>query len=319
MNEPEPPKRPLVWTALRPATGNCDELRRALASLHEQGPIFSMDDEDVDGQVVIRAMNELDVESICERLAREHGAYVECGEANVIYLETIRDSSAAEAEFMTQSGGRGYYAHVAIQIESNPTKEYEFVNEAPEAAIPTRYIGSIYQGIRYGLKAGVFGGYEMVDVKVTLRDGSYHETDSDADAFETAGFMAVKDAVRRANPVLLEPLMSLQVSVPNAWSGAVVSDLKLRRADITGIESGAEERVVHAIVRLAKIIGYAADLRSITQGRGAYAATFLRYGEAQGLPSSDNDGIGVTANKPWKPKPKRGAVAVEPPWQDANY
>ncbi len=318
MNEPESSGRPLVWTAVRPISSNCDELRRALAKLGEQDQTFSVDDEDVDEQVVIRAVSELDFENICERLAREHGVYVQSGEPNIIYLETIRDASAVEGEFITQSSERGHYAHVVIQIEPNPTRGSELVNETPEGAIPTKYIGPINEGIRYALKAGVFGGYEMVDVKISLRDGSYHDTDSDEEAFETAGFMAMKDAMRRANPVLLEPLMSLEVSVPKGSSGSVISDLKFRQAEITGIESGAEKHVIHAIVRLAKIIGYATDLQSMTQGHGAYSAAFLRYGEAQGLPSGDDDGIGVTANKPWKPKPKRGAVAVEPPWPEAN-
>lgn len=270
MNEPESSWRPLVWTALRPASGNCDVLRHALAELGEQDQAFTVDDEDVEEQVVIRAVSELDFENICERLAREHGVYVQPGESNVIYLETIRGGSAAEGKFISQFGERERYAHVVVQIEPNPTRGYELVNETPEGTIPIKYISPINQGVRYALKAGIFGGYEMVDVKITLRDGSYHDTDSDEEAFETAAFMAVKDAMRRAAPVLLEPLMSLEVSVPQEWRSSVLSDLSLRQAEVTRIESDADRRVIHAIVRLAKIIGYSTDLRSMTQGRGSY-------------------------------------------------
>jgi elongation factor G len=318
MNEPVSPVRPLVSRTLRPVNSDCEELRRVLAKLREENADFRVDDEDVDGQVIIRAMSELHLEVICDRLAREHNVNVECGKPEIIYSETIRDTSAAEGKFISQSGGCGYYAHVAIRIEPNPTKGYELVNEMPEGAIPDKYVDPIDQGIRYALKSGV-AGHEMIDIKVTLCDGSYHEADSDEAAFETAGFMAMKEAVRQSRPVLMEPVISLEVVVPQQLTGSVVSDLKLRRAEVTGIEGHAGEQVIHAIARLAEVIGYAADLRSITQERATYSAALLCYRQVRDLPSAGDDRIGVTANKPWKPKPKRGAEAVEPPWLESNY
>jgi elongation factor G len=318
MNEPVPPGRPLVWTTLRPVRSDCDKLRRALARLAEDDPGFRVDDEDdVDGRIIIRAMSELHLEIICERLVREHYVYVESGGPNIIYLETIRETSAAEGKFISQSGGRGQYAHVVIRIEPNPRRGYEFVDQMPEGAIPNKYIHPVDQGIQYALRAGVVEGYEMIDVKVTLCDGSYHEGDSDEVAFESAGFMAMKEAVRQASPVLLEPLMSLEVVVPPEFCGSVISDLNLRRGRIEGMEEHAGKQVIQAIVPLAEMSGYSTDVRSITQGRAAYSARFANYEQALGVPPAGDDRVGVTANKPWKPKPKRGAEAVEPPWPDS--
>jgi elongation factor G len=293
-----------VSRTLRPLNSDCEELRRVLSKLREENADFRVDDEDVEGQVIVRAMSELRLEVICDRLAREHNFDVECGKPEIIYLETIRDTSAAEGKFISQSGGRGYYAHVAIRIEPNPTKGYELINEMPEGAIPDKYVDPIDQGIRYALESGV-AGHEMIDIKVTLCDGSYHEGDSDEAAFETAGFMAMKEAV--------------EVVVPQQWTGSVVSDLQLRRAEVTGIEGHEGEQVIHAIARLAEIIGYAADLRSITQERTTYAAKLLCYRQVGDLPPAGDDRVGVTANKPWKPKPKRGAEAVEPLWLESTY
>jgi elongation factor G len=318
MNEPLPSGRPLVWTTLRPIDSDCDSLRRALAKLAEDDPGFSVDDEDADGQIVIRALGDLHLEIICERLVREHSFYVESGGTNIIYLETIREAGGAEGEFNSQSGARSRYAHVVIRVEPNPGRGYEFVNEVHKEAIPKKYMGPVDTGIQYALRAGVVSGYEMVDVKVTLCDGSYHEGDSDDEAFESAGFMAAKEAMRQASPVLLEPLMSLEILVPQELSGSVIGDLSLRRGRIEGMEVRAGELVIQAIVPLAEIIRYATDLRSVTRGRARYSAQFARYEQASGVPPAGDDSVGVTANKPWKPKPKRGAEAIEPPWLDSN-
>ena len=318
MNEPASSTRPVLWTTLRPVNSDSEELRRALSKLRKEDASFRVDEEDVDGQTVIRVMSELQLENICERLAREHNVYVDCRKPEIIYLETIRDISTAEGKFINQSGGRGHYAHLVIRIEPNPTKEYEVVNEMPEQAIPKKYVLPAEQGIGYAMKAGVVAGYETVDVKVILCDGSYHDIDSDEEAFESAGFIAMWEALRQANPVLLEPLMSLEVVVPEEWAGSVLGDLQGRGAEITGMESRAGEMVVHAIVRLAVIIGYSTDLREMTQERATCSVALLRYTEAQGLPSAGDDRIGVTANKPWKPKPKRGTAAVEPPLPESD-
>lgn len=314
MNETAPMSRPLIWTALRPVQSGCDKLRRALAKLAEDDTDFRVDDEDVDGQVIIRATGELHLEIICERLVREHDIYVESGGPRVIYLETIQRTSTAEGKFISQSGGRGHYGHVVIRIEPNPSGGYKFVDETPKGAIPNKYLDPVSEGIQYALKAGVVAGYEIVDVKVTLCDGSYHEGDSDEASFESAGFMAMKEAVREASPVLLEPLMSLEVSVPQEFCGSVLGDLNLRRGRLQQMEDRAGDEVIRAIVPLAEMIGYASDLRSITRGRASYSTRLADYEQASDLPPTGDDSVGVTANKPWNPKPKRGAEAAEPPF-----
>jgi len=317
MSELVPPDCPLVWTTLRPLNGDREKLRRALTKLSEDDKGFRVDDEGADGQIVIRAMSKLHVDVICERLVREHNIYVESGRPKIIYLETIRETSTGEGKFITQSGGRGHYAHVVIRIEPNPSKGYKFVDETPEGAITRKYLGPVNQGIQYALKAGAVAGCETTDIKVTLCDGSYHEADSDEAAFESAGFMAMKEAITQANPVLLEPLMSVEVVCPEDLCGSVLSDLSLRRGRIDGMEGRAGKEVIQATVPLAEMMTYAKDLLSITQSAGTYSARFAHYEQAPGLPPAGDDRIGVTANKPWKPKPKHGAEAVEPPWEDS--
>jgi elongation factor G len=312
-----PANRPLVWTTLRPANTDCGELHRALAKLRERDTSFSVDDEDVDGHVIIRAMSELHVQDICERLIREQDVYAQWGDIKIIYLETIRDACRAEGTFIRQSGGSGRYAHVVLRIEPNQAKGYELVRETPEGAIPNKYLHPIEEGIKQALKSGV-AGHEMTDVKVILCDGSYHETDSDEAAFESASFTAVREAMRETGAVLLEPVISLEVSVPQEWAGSVVADLQSRRAELTGIEGQANKQSsIHAIVRLAEIVGYADELRSRTDEHATFSTELLRYTQVQ-EPAGD-DRIGVTANKPRKPKPKHGAEAVEPPWPEVDY
>jgi elongation factor G len=312
----EPAERSLVWTTLRPVNSDCAALRRALANLREKDTAFSVDDEDTDGQVAIRATSELHLENICERLVREHDVYVESATPNIIYLETIRDASVAEGKFICQSGGSEHYAHIVLRTEPNPTKGYELVSEMPEGTIPGKYLKSIDQGIRYALKSGV-AGHEMTDVKVTLCDGSYHEADSDEEAFESAGFIAMKEAVRQSVAVLLEPIISLEISVPQEWAGSVMADLQSRRAEITGLEGQADkQQSIRAIVQLSKIVGYADELLSRTDERATYSTALLRYKQVED--AAGDDRIGVIANKPRKPKPKHGAEAVELPWPEVD-
>jgi elongation factor G len=194
---------------------------------------------------------------------------VRCSEPNIIYLETVRQTSAAEGKFITQYGGRGHYAHVVMRVEPNPSKGYEFIDEMPKGAIPKRFLDSVDRGVRYALKGGVVAGYEIVDAKVTLCDGSYHETDSDDAAFESAGFMAMKEAVSQASPVLLELLMVLELIVPQEFCGSAMGDLSSRRGRIEGMKGRADNQEIRAVVPLAEMIGYATDLRSITRGRAS--------------------------------------------------
>ena len=203
-----------------------------------------------------------------------------------------------------------------LRIEPNPTKGYELVSEMTEGAIPGKYLDPIDQGIRFALKCGV-AGHEIIDIKVILCDGSYHEADSDEAAFESAGFIAMKEAMRQSGVVLLEPVVALEVSVPQEWVGSVIADLQSRRADVTGLECQAnKQQLVRAIVRLAEIVGYVDELRSRTDERATYSTALLSYRQVED-PAGD-DRIGVTANKPRKPKPKRGAEAVEPPWPEVD-
>jgi elongation factor G len=313
MNEPENADRLLVWTALRPIQSDCDDLRRALAKLAEDDPSFRVDGKDVDGEVIIRATGELHLEIICERLLREHRIRVKPRAPEIIYLETLRGTSAAEGKFITQSGGRGHYAHVVLRIEPNPSEGYKFIDEAPAGAIPERFLDPVDRGVRYALEAGSIAGYEIVDVKVILCDGSYQEGDSDDAAFESAGFMAAKEAMLQASPVLLEPVMSLELIVPQDFCGSIMGDLSSRRGRIEGMEDRAGNQAIRAVVPLAEIIGYATELRSITRGRASYSAQFVKYEQSPGLPLIEDDGVGVTANKPWEPKPKRGAESAELP------
>ena len=318
MNEPDNVDRLLVWTTLRPLQSDCDNLRRALAKLAEDDPTFSVDDKDVDGEVIIRATGELHLEVICARLLREHHIRVKSRGPKIIYLETVLGTSAAEGKFISQSGGCGHYAHVVIRIEPNPSKGYKFLDETPAGAIPKRFLDPVDRGVRYALKAGAIAGYEIVDAKVTLCDGSYHEGDSDDAAFESAGFMAVKEAMLQASPVLLEPVVSLELIVPQEFCGSIMGDLNSRRGRIEGMEDRAGNQAIRAVVPLAEIIGYATELRLITRGRASYSARFAKYEQAPGLPPIEDDGIGVTANKPWKPKPKRGAEAAELPYSGSD-
>lgn len=313
MTEPANVDRLLVWTTLRPVQSDCDNLRSALAKLAEDDPTFSVDDEEVDGEIVVRATGELHLEIICSRLLREDHIHVKSRGPKVIYLETVRGTSAAEGKFITQSGGCGHYAHVVIRIEPNPGRGYKFIDETPKGTIPERFLDPVNRGVRYALKEGAVAGYEIVDAMVTLCDGSYHEGDSDDAAFESAGFMAVKEAVPRASPVLLEPLMSLELIVPQEFCGSVMGDLNLRRGRIEGMEDHEGNQAIRSLVPLAEMIGYATDLRSITRGQATYSAQFAKYEQAPGLPPVGDDTVGVTANKPWKPKPRRRAETAEPP------
>jgi elongation factor G len=267
MNESHNVERLLVWTALQPVQSDCVSLRRALAKLAEDDPAFSVDDEDVDGEIIIRATGELHLEIICARLLREQHLHVKSRGPKIIYLETIRGSSAAEGKFNKQSGGRGHYAHVVLRIEPNPGQGYKFTNQAPMGAIPPRFLDPVERGVQYALKAGEVAGYEIVDAKVTLCDGSYHEGDSDDAAFESAGFMAIKKAMAQAKPVLLEPLMALELSVPPEFCGSVMGDLSSRRGFIEGLEDHGGNQTIRAVVPLVEMIGYATDLRSFTGTR----------------------------------------------------
>jgi elongation factor G len=213
-------------------------------------------------------------------MMREYKVEANVGKPQVAYRETIRKPSEAEGKFIRQTGGRGQYGHVKIRLEPNPGKGYEFENEIVGGTVPKEYIKPVDQGIKEALKGGILAGYEMVDVKAILYDGSYHDVDSSEMAFKIAGSMAFKEAARKASPVLLEPVMSVEVVTPEDYAGVIMGDLSSRRGRIEGMEHRAGSQVIKAIVPLAEMFGYATHMRSSTQGRAEYSMHFARYEEA---------------------------------------
>jgi elongation factor G len=234
-------------------------------------------------------MGELHLEIIVDRMMREFNVQANVGKPQVAYRETIRKHSEAEGKYIRQTGGSGQYGHVKIRIEPNePGKGYEFVNEVVGGTVPKEYIKPVEQGIREAMEGGILAGYAMVDVKATLYDGSYHEVDSNEMAFKIAASMAFKEAARKASPVLLEPVMSVEVVVPEEFMGTIIGDLNSRRGRIEGIEHRAGSQVIKSMVPLSEMFGYATNMRSSTQGRATYSMHFSRYEE---VPRSEADEI----------------------------
>jgi len=273
---------PVIDVAVEPKTkGDQEKMGMALAKLAQEDPTFKVHTDPDSGQTIISGMGELHLEIIIDRMMREFSVEANVGKPQVAYRETIRKMAEAEGKYIRQTGGRGQYGHAKIRIEpQEPGKGYEFENEIVGGSVPKEYIKPIDQGIREAMEGGVLAGYEMVDVKVTLYDGSYHEVDSSEMAFKIAGSMAFKEAARRASPVLLEPVMSVEVVVPEDFAGAIMGDLSSRRGRIEGMEHRAGSQVIKSIVPLAEMFGYATHMRSSTQGRATYSMHFARYEEA---------------------------------------
>ena len=270
---------PVIRVAIEPKTkaGN-EKMGIALAKLAEEDPTFKTYTDEETGQTIIAGMGELHLEIIVDRLLREFKVEANVGAPQVAYRETIRKEANQETKYARQSGGKGQYGHVKIKIEPNePGKGYEFVNAIVGGAIPKEYIPAIDNGIQGAMKSGVLAGYPVVDVKVTLWDGSYHEVDSSEMAFSIAGSMAFKDAMRKADPIITEPIMKVAVIVPDEYLGDVIGDLNSRRGQIQGMEAMAGTQRVNAFVPLAQMFGYATDLRSKTQGRGQYVMEPSHY------------------------------------------
>jgi elongation factor G len=273
---------PVIAVAVEPKTKTDQEkMGVALSKLAQEDPTFKVNTDPDSGQTIIRGMGELHLEIIVDRMMREFNVQANVGKPQVAYRETIRKQSQAEGKYIRQTGGSGQYGHVKIRIEPNePGKGYEFVNEVVGGTVPREYIKPVDQGIKEAMEGGVLAGYEMVDVKATLYDGSYHEVDSNEMAFKIAGSMAFKEAARKASPVLLEPVMSVEVVVPEEYMGVIIGDLNSRRGRIEGIEHRAGSQVIKAMVPLAEMFGYATNMRSNTQGRATFSMHFSRYEEA---------------------------------------
>ena len=262
---------PVIELAIEPKTkAGQGKLGEALAKLAEEDPTFRAHTDQETGQTIIAGMGELHLDIIVDRLLREFKVEANVGKPQVAYKETIRKPASSDTKYARQSGGKGQYGHVKINIEPNPNKGYEFVNNIVGGAIPKEYIEPANQGIQGAMQSGVIAGYPVVDVKVTLYDGSYHEVDSSEMAFKIAGSMAFKDASKKADPVLLEPIMKVTVIVPEEYMGDVIGDLNSRRGEIQGFEERTGAKQINAHVPLSEMFGYATDLRSKTQGRGQY-------------------------------------------------
>ena len=264
---------PVIHVAIEPKTkAGQEKMGIALAKLAEEDPTFRTYTDEETGQTIIAGMGELHLEIIVDRLLREFKVEANIGAPQVAYKETIRNKVDHEEKYKRQSGGSGQYGHVKITVEPNETgKGYEFVNAVTGGAIPKEYIPAVDNGIQGALQSGVLAGYNVVDIKVTLYDGSYHEVDSSEMAFKIAGSMAVKAAMRKADPVLTEPMMKVVTTVPDDYLGDVIGDFNSRRGEISSMEPGNGATEIHAMVPLASMFGYATDLRSKTQGRGVYA------------------------------------------------
>ncbi len=273
---------PVISVAVEPKTKTDQEkMGVALGKLAQEDPTFKVNTDPDSGQTIISGMGELHLEILVDRMMREFNVQANVGKPQVAYRETIRRKSEAEGKYIRQTGGSGQYGHVKIRIEPNePGKGYEFVNDVVGGTVPREYIKPVDQGIKEAMEGGVLAGYEMVDVKATLYDGSYHEVDSNEMAFKIAGSMAFKEAARRASPVLLEPVMSVEVVVPEEYMGTIIGDLNSRRGRIEGIEHRAGSQVIKAMVPLAEMFGYATNMRSNTQGRATFSMHFAHYEEA---------------------------------------
>jgi elongation factor G len=273
---------PVISVAIEPKTKSDQEkLGVALSKLAQEDPTFKVQTDQETGQTIISGMGELHLEILVDRMSREFSVQANVGKPQVAYRETIRKKRDAEGKFIRQSGGRGQYGHVKITLEPNePGKGFEFVNAIIGGAIPKEYINPVEKGIREATETGVLAGFEVQDVKVTLYDGSYHEVDSSEMAFKIAGSMAFKEAAAHADPVLLEPIMKVEVVVPEEFMGSVMGDLNSRRGRIEASELRVGSQVITSVVPLSEMFGYSTGLRSMTQGRATYSMHFYRYEQA---------------------------------------
>ncbi|MDD1605333.1 MAG: elongation factor G [Methylococcaceae bacterium] len=272
---------PVISVAVEPKTkADQEKMSVALSKLAQEDPSFRVHTDEESGQIIISGMGELHLEIIVDRMKREFNVEANVGAPQVAYRETVRQSVEQEGKFIKQSGGRGQYGHVWLRIEPKETGTgYEFVNEIVGGVVPKEYIPAVDKGVQEQLKSGVLAGYPVLDVKVSLFDGSYHDVDSNEMAFKIAGSMCFREGARKANPVLLEPIMKVEVSTPEEYMGDVVGDINRRRGIIHRMDDTPSGKIVSCEVPLAEMFGYATDLRSATQGRATYSMQFEKYNE----------------------------------------
>ena len=272
---------PVISVAVEPRTkADQDKMGVALSKLAQEDPSFRVRTDEESGQVIISGMGELHLEIIVDRMKREFNVEANVGAPQVAYRETIRKTVEQESKFVRQSGGRGQYGHVWLRIEPQEAGAgYEFVNEIVGGVVPKEYIPAVDKGVQEQLKSGVLAGYPMLDVKVSIFDGSYHDVDSSEIAFKIAGSMCFREGARNANPILLEPIMKVEIATPEEYMGDVVGDINRRRGIIQGMEDTPSGKTVSCEVPLSEMFGYATDLRSATQGRATYSMQFEKYNE----------------------------------------
>jgi elongation factor G len=272
----------VISVAIEPKTkADQEKMGVALSRLADEDPTFKVRTDEESGQTIISGMGELHLEILVDRMKREHKVEANVGEPKVAFRETIRRTAEAEGKYIRQTGGSGNYGHCKLRIEPNtPGAGYEFINAIKSGSVPKEYIKPIDQGVQGAIELGILAGYPLVDIKVTLFDGSYHEVDSNEMAFKFAGSIAFKEAARKASPVLLEPVMAVEVTVPEEFMGVIIGDINSRRGRIEGMEHVGGSQLIKAIVPLKEMFGYVNDIRSSTQGRASYSMQFARYEEA---------------------------------------
>ena len=270
---------PVIRVAIEPKTkAGQEKMGVALSKLAEEDPTFRTYTDQETGQTIIAGMGELHLEIIVDRLLREFKVEANVGKPQVAYKETIQKNAETDTRYARQSGGRGQFAHVKLRLEPNESgKGFEFVDSIVGGAIPKEFIPAVSAGIQGAMQSGVLAGFPVVDVKAVLYDGSFHEVDSSEMAFKIAGSMAFKEAMRKADPVLMEPIMKVDVIVPDQYMGDVIGDLNSRRGQVQGMEAINGAQRIHAFVPLSEMFGYATDLRSNTQGRGQYSMEPSHY------------------------------------------
>ena len=271
---------PVIEEAIEPKTkADQEKMSLALSKLAEEDPTFKVHTSEESGQTIIAGVGELHLDIIVDRLKRECGVQVNVGKPQVGYRETIRTAGDCEGKYIKQSGGRGQYGHVVIKFEPNEGKGFEFVNAIVGGTVPKEYIKPTQDGLVDALQRGLVAGYPVIDIKATLHDGSYHDVDSSEAAYNIAASMALKEAAKKCNPVILEPIMKVEVTVPEQYYGDVIGDISRRRGQMTGESQRGNAKIVEAEVPLAEMFGYVTDLRSFTQGRGSYSMEFDHFGE----------------------------------------
>lgn len=308
MSEPKAQSRPVISVAVRlKSDGDREDFQRALEDLVQNDATATVTPVSVDGAAFVRGMSGLHLEAICGRISLGYKIEIDVGEPEVIYLETVRRSAEAEGKYIRQTGGLGNYGHCTLRIEpGEPGSGYEFLNAIKNGSIPDKYIECIDRGVQEAAKLGILAGYPLADVKVTLYDGSFHESDSNEMAFKFAGSIAFKEAARKAGPVLLEPVMAVEVTVPEEHTGTVIRDINSRRGRVEGMEQVGDWKFIKAMVPLAEM------LRSSTQGRANYPMQFAGYEPVPRGSRSDDDAAGIPVMGPQSPRPRSGFAAASP-------